>query len=110
VQTTRRLKIITTKRGPTGKHGRYLDKMDFCIGGNPDMRPKIILESSSTADPAHSDSEENTDDEKPFHLTWNVSGISNRKFCLNGRRPWCWSLPFFRYFTITLLWFKAGLH
>jgi len=24
---------------------------------------------------------------KPFHLTWNVSGISNVKFCLNGRCP-----------------------
>ena len=24
---------------------------------------------------------------EPFHLTRNVSGISNRKFCLNGKRP-----------------------
>ena len=24
---------------------------------------------------------------KPFHLTWNISGISNRKFCRNGKRP-----------------------
>ena len=63
--------------------------MDFCIGGNPDVRRKIILESSSTADAAHSDSEEKTDDEKPFHLTRNASEISNRKFRLNGKRPWC---------------------
>lgn len=45
--------------------------MASCIGGNPD---------SNTADPADSDSEEKTDDEKPFHLTQNVSRITNRKF------------------------------
>ena len=26
---------------------------------------------------------------KPFHLTRNVSGISNRKFCRNGKRLCC---------------------
>ena len=26
---------------------------------------------------------------KPFHLTRNVCGISNRNFCLNGKRPCC---------------------
>lgn len=32
---------------------------------------------------------------KPFHLIRNVSGISNQKFCLNGKCPWCqvWELP-----------------
>lgn len=62
--------------------------MASCIGGNPDVWLKIILESSNTADPVDSDSEEKTDDEKPFHLTQNVSRITNRKFCLNGNRPW----------------------
>ena len=101
---------MTTKRGPTGKHGSYFDEMDSCIDRNPDVRPKIIPESSSAADPAHSDSEGNIDNETPFHLTRNVSGISNRKFCVNKKRPWFWSLPFFSYFTITVLWFKAGFH
>ena len=54
--------------------------MASCIGGNPDVWLEIILESSNTADPADSDSEEKTDDEKPFHLTQNVSRITNRKF------------------------------
>ena len=26
---------------------------------------------------------------EPFHLTRNVCGISNRNFCLNGKRPCC---------------------
>ena len=32
---------------------------------------------------------------KPFHLIGNVPGISNQKFCLNGKCPWCqvWELP-----------------
>lgn len=32
---------------------------------------------------------------KPFHLIGNVPGISNQKFCRNGKRPWCqvWELP-----------------
>ena len=41
---------------------------------------------------------------KPFHLTWNVSRISNWKFCLNGRRPRFW----ISYSDQTgLLWYPA---
>ena len=35
------------------------------------------------------DGDRRTVEGKPFHLTQNVSGISNRNFCLNGKRPCC---------------------
>ncbi|KAL9972650.1 hypothetical protein ACROYT_G018999 [Oculina patagonica] len=61
-------KKITDHNNNTGadkKSWKYFDEMESCIGGNPNVRPKFTLESSSsnTTDPASDDSDETDDDE-----------------------------------------------